>query len=328
MRAQVDSVMIRLFMFLITLSSLTAYRVNTCSVSRVSPLLLLQGELCYSRHSPKQLKNTMGKILHWIKDVNQMDMKDITRLKNDVSKHGVVVIKNQHLTRNQQEVFTAKLGKTIILPSSFQGNNSYLGHPAIAVVSNYWQNGSWKGPQHSFGQYWHKDGDYFPYPNNFIFSILYGDEISDFLEGGDTGFIDGCLAAENAPQSILDVLNSTKITVKVSFIDDFRNGLKDHLAQYATVKHNFISKHPLNKRDCVFMFKVSKEQEVFYKQEELRAFDEMWKYLLQDKFFYFHKWSQSDILIWDNMAVFHRAMPINDKGEKRIMYRTMVRIEV
>ena len=196
------------------------------------------------------------------------------------------------------------------------------------AVSNYWLNGTWKGFQHSFGQYWHKDGNYFPYPKNFIFSILYGDEISSFLNGGETGFIDACFARNNIPSHILETLNNTKIIVKVEFIADFRNGLKEHLERYPTALHSFIFKHPLNKRECVFLFKISKEQEIFYSQEELRAFDEMWEYLLQEKFFYFHKWSESDIVIWDNMAVFHRAMPIIDNGEKRVMYRTMVRINL
>ncbi|XP_002165587.4 (3R)-3-[(carboxymethyl)amino]fatty acid oxygenase/decarboxylase [Hydra vulgaris] len=323
--------MFKLLLHLITMSYVAGYRVDVCYVSQKYPFVSsLQDEFCHNKHSlfKKQSKNNMGKILYWVKDVNNLDEKDIIRLRNDVSKYGAVVIKKQRLTRYQQEAFTAKLGETVILPSSFQGNNSYLGHPAISAVSNYWQNGSWKGPQHSFGQYWHKDGNYYPYPKNFIFSILYGDEISSFLEGGGTGFIDACLARDYAPQHILNVLKDTKIIVKVNFITDFRNGLKEHLERYPTVEHQFIFKHPLNKRECVFLFKVTEEQELFYTQEELRAFDEMWKFMQQELFFYFHKWSQGDILIWDNMAVFHRAMPIIDKGEKRTLYRTMVRINL
>lgn len=47
------------------------------------------------------------------------------------------------------------------------------GHPAIQRVSTHWANGTWKGRHHSFGAYWHSDGDFWQPPLHNVLSILY-----------------------------------------------------------------------------------------------------------------------------------------------------------
>jgi taurine dioxygenase len=63
-----------------------------------------------------------------------------------VGAHGIVVIKGQNLTRAQQVDFTGRLGEVIVLPSSFEGKDPEPFHPAIQRITNFWANGTWKGP--------------------------------------------------------------------------------------------------------------------------------------------------------------------------------------
>jgi len=50
--------------------------------------------------------------------------------------------------------------------------------------------------------------------------------------------------------------------------------------------------------------------------EELKAFS------TKEKYVYSHVWRPHDMVMWDNFAVVHRAMPYDAAKEKRHMVRT------
>ena len=122
---------IRLLTFLFAVHFVAGYHnddtADGCPAALNYPFVSLKDKLCNVERSPleKRSENTMGTVLYWLNDVNQMSNEDVLRLRNDVSKHGVVIIKKQRMTRYQQEVFTAKLGEIIVLPSSFQGERQF-----------------------------------------------------------------------------------------------------------------------------------------------------------------------------------------------------------
>lgn len=86
-----------------------------------------------------------------------------------VRAHGIVVIKGQNLTRAQQVDFTGRLGEVIVLPSSFEGKDPEPFHPAIQRITNFWANGTWKGPSAKLGAYWHQDGQFWVNPNTMCY---------------------------------------------------------------------------------------------------------------------------------------------------------------
>merc|ERR1719281_1236187 len=88
-------------------------------------------------------------------DVKKLSACSAKVLLEAVRAHGVVVIKGQNLSRAEQVNFTAKLGEVVALPKSFVGNDPEPSQPAIQRITNFWSNGTWKGPQYGFGAYWH-----------------------------------------------------------------------------------------------------------------------------------------------------------------------------
>ena len=52
--------------------------------------------------------------------------------------------------------------------------------------------------------------------------------------------------------------------------------------------------------------------------------DDLIEYATQPKFKYVHKWSQNDLIIWDNRQTMHRARAFDDLKERRDMRRTTV----
>lgn len=107
--------------------------------------------------------------------------------------NGVICIKNQTLTTEQQIEFTRKWGEVVILPSFYAFDNREPEYPAIVRVGNIRLDDSVK-PNSKDAEYWHKDGDFRQPGQNFILSILHPKEIAQV--GGQTGYVD-CEQAYN-----------------------------------------------------------------------------------------------------------------------------------
>jgi len=77
-------------------------------------------------------------------NVTELTKQGVEEILDAVRAHGVIVIKNQNMTRSQQVAFTDLLGDVVILPSSFEGKDPEPFEPAIQRITNFWANGTWK----------------------------------------------------------------------------------------------------------------------------------------------------------------------------------------
>jgi alpha-ketoglutarate-dependent taurine dioxygenase len=53
-------------------------------------------------------------------------------------------------------------------------------------------------------------------------------------------------------------------------------------------------------------------------------FDELTEWATQPRFTYRHKWRIGDLVMWDNRATMHRAMPYELAGDRRLLTRTTI----
>ena len=277
----------------------------------------------FLKHQPA-MKYKVVPTLQWVKDVNEFTSEDVSRLKRDIVKHGVIRISAQNLTRKQQMIFSGKLGKVIMIPKSFRGSDFHPDYPSISPVRNFWQNGTWKGNLHSFGQYWHKDGDFWSFDNGYILSILYADEYDEGILGGETAFIDGCLLRRDIPKDIENNLKKTKISLSVRDIPDFFRGSEEDFNMFPQVHHKVIFKHPDKNEECVFLTL----QNMNYKKDVRNlSILRLWDFMQNPKYIMIQNWRKGDLIIWDNYGVFHRAMPFVNNQKRRILFRTQVGLD-
>lgn len=269
---------------------------------------------------PAQGPAKMGYVISQIGDVNNLTQRDAKFILSSIVEHGVVVIRNQTLTRQQQVDFTSKLGEIIVLPLSFEGKDPEVGFPAIQRATNYWHNGTWKGKTHCFGCYWHKDGDF--QENGYLLSMLYADDVAE--NRSTTNFVDTCeTVSRKLSKSALEELSEIVYTVSVRSIPDFANGTEEDYSLYPLVKrHRVVYLHRGNGRKCVYV-------DVYMVTEQGHSPEYLSQVLEEvvgrgEK--YVHYWRRGDIVIWDNEAVMHRAgtrgvSGPNDKTP-RILLRT------
>lgn len=95
----------------------------------------------------------LGATVHVVGRLQDLNDATTAELLDAVRAHGIIVIKGQNLTRADQVEFTSRLGETIVLPASFEGQDPEPFHPAIQRITNFWANGTWKGPSAKFGAY-------------------------------------------------------------------------------------------------------------------------------------------------------------------------------
>lgn len=87
----------------------------------------------------------LGAIVN-VGNLTELDATGAEEILDAVRAHGIVVIKGQNLSRAEQVEFTGKLGEVLVLPSSFEGKDPEPFHPAIQRITNFWADGTWKGP--------------------------------------------------------------------------------------------------------------------------------------------------------------------------------------
>ena len=268
-----------------------------------------------------------GQVMHWLKNVNKMNADDIQLLKFYILSYGAVVIKGQSITKEQQINFTKAIGTPIDVPNSFfMTGDDIKGNITVVPVSNYWHNGTWKGGKYKSGQYWHKDMNFLPEDQAHVLSILYAKEYNQGNNGRTTGFIDACLARRELPNYLEKHILGVKFKLGAKLMDNFPRALKTDLDYYpAIVERSIIFSHPIRKCECLNM---AETKYGFFlsnnKKESLKAVEDAWIWV-QNRAFYQHIWSQGDIVIWDNFAVFHKLLPYPDEGKKRIFTRTYCR---
>jgi len=246
-----------------------------------------------------------------------------------VRAHGMIVIKNQNLTRAQQVEFTDKLGEVVVLPPSFEGKDPEPFHPSIQRITNFWANNTWKGnTTGGFGSYWHQDGQFWLRPRHNILSVLHARETPP--RGGETGFADLRAARETLSRPLLERAKSASIHVSVHDIADFAKGDKEDLDAFPDADHPILDNHVLDGGPMLYVGSPTMKVNGLETPEAGRALlDMLLMHATSPSYTYFHAWDVGDVIIWDNTQTLHHAMPYkNDGSSKRELYRTQSRLVI
>lgn len=235
------------------------------------------------------------------------------------SQHGVIAIREQDITPEQQIAFAERFGPINV--------NRFFAHvpdhPEIALVL--------KEPDQTqaIGERWHTDHSYDEVPARC--SMLYAIETPE--AGGDTMFASMCAAFEGLSDGMKDTLRSMKAwhssrhifgevrkttdTAKTGRIGNSELATQDNL-------HPVVIRHPLSGRESLYVnpdFTVSFD--TWNKEESDALLAYLYKHAVQPEYTCRVRWAPGTLTIWDNLATWHKA--INDyAGHRRRMHRITV----
>jgi taurine dioxygenase len=252
----------------------------------------------------------------------------------------VVVFRNQHITPAQQIAFTRRFGT---LEAHVRKESRLAGHDEIFVLSNKLDaQGKAIGAQDA-GRYWHSDLSYKREPS--MLSALYAVEVpvKNGVALGNTYFASTTAAFAALPAAMQQRLERMRnvhsyreyrLKNYAAQQEDERRGIRtvqehaptpEQLASVPDTEMAVVRTHPVTQRKGLFI----NEGHTAYLTGMSRAdsdaeLTKLYAHITQPEFVYGHSWREGDLLMWDNIAVQHKATFDYDPLP-RLMYRTTVR---
>jgi taurine dioxygenase len=246
------------------------------------------------------------------------------------NRNGVLVFRDQKLSEKQHIDFSRHFGdleihvlKQYLLP----------GQPEILLISNIVEDGKAIGISDA-GQYWHTDLSYKEIPSRC--SVLYGIEVPA-ADGertyGDTCFVSTTAAYEALSADMKETLSHLRARHhyearyrKLKEKNSTRQNLTDaQKNEVPAVVHPVVRTHPYTGRKSIYVNEgFTMEVLDMPKEQGDELLRQLFAHCAQEKFMYRHKWREGDVLMWDNCATQHLAIPDYALPQRRRMHRTTV----
>jgi alpha-ketoglutarate-dependent 2,4-dichlorophenoxyacetate dioxygenase len=90
-------------------------------------------------------------------------------------------------------------------------------------------------------------------------------------------------------------------------------------------RHSLVHVHPTSKRKVLYLASHISGIAGMLPAESRALLGELMAFATQPQFVYAHTWQVGDVVMWDNLATMHRAMPFDDQRYRRDVRRTTVR---
>lgn len=274
-------------------------------------------------------------------DLSQpLDDNTFAQVANAFFDNEVVVLRNQQITPAQQIAFTRRFG---ILEAHVRKESRLGGHDEIFVLSNKLDaRGNAIGAMDA-GRFWHSDLSYKREPS--MLSALYSVEVpvKNGVALGNTYFASTTAAYNALPDAMKQRLakmrnvhsyREYRLKNYAAQQDDERRGIRtvqehaptpEQLASVPDTEMDVVRIHPKTGRKCLSINEGHTSHLCgMSRAESDQLLAELYAHITQPEFIYSHSWRVGDLLMWDNIAVQHKATFDYDPLP-RLLYRTTVR---
>lgn len=246
-----------------------------------------------------------------------------------LGEHGVLCFPGQDLTASALKRYSENFGTLEVNVA-----NMYYepGMPEVMILSNLKENGKPIGLSDA-GQDWHTD---MSYSKMIAFSnVLYGIRIPrrNGEPLGNTEFCNTRAAYEGLPEDLKQELDGMTITHDFNkFWETMRKEkgnrpplTEEQRRKKPPVSHPVFLTHPITGRKVLYAnpgysMRINELPEV--RSDEVLAF--LFRHQTQEKYRYRHKWTEGDVLMWDNIGTIHNAVADYRPDEPRLIKRCQV----
>jgi len=261
--------------------------------------------------------------------ITEVDLKEILsannqkKLKDALYKYGVLVIKDQEISDQDQFRFCEFMGGlgTRGKPLNRRKEDSdseYAG--TVHLVTNLTDQGK---PLGSFGDgevWFHHDGIFKEVPD--AATVLYALAVTS--TGGETVFANMHLAYDNLDSKIKAKLSGLSALNIYDYASRGRVDLNQDISQLNHWIHPLVIRHPETGKKALYVNPLMTARVEGISEFESNALLELlFKYQDNDDIIFEHKWDVGDLVIMDNRSISHarRDFP---PGEPRMLRRTLV----
>ena len=244
--------------------------------------------------------------------------------------YGVLRIPDQHIVATDLKRFSSRFGSLEInVANSFQEP----GHPEVMILSNIREQGKPIGLSDA-GQDWHTD---ISYSEKIAFAnVLYGIKIPhrNGQPLGGTEFANMYAAHDDLPADLRARLEGlTAVHDFNKFWEEMRRRpgssraplTEEQRRSRPPVSHPLFLTHPITKRKVLYANPgYAIRINGMSSSESDTTLQFLFEHQVQEKYRYVHRWSENDVLIWDDICTLHNAWPDYGPDEHRYIKRCQV----
>ena len=278
----------------------------------------------------KALGTPIGAEIAGVDLSQEIDERTYDEITSAFHAHGVIVFRNQKMSADQQIAFSRRFGD---LDVNVRSEFNKDGRPEVLVLSNIVEDGKPIGVQDA-GRYWHTDLCYLKRPARATFLHALEVPMHDGQPVGDTMFASMTAAYDALSPELkarlagLQAVQSYRYTYEKK-AKDFK--LRPKLAERGDdwipddVVHPVVRTHPFTGRKCLYVNEGYTTRILgLPESESAELLKQLIEHAVQPAFVYRHKWQVGDLLMWDNCATQHKAIPDYALPQRRLIERTTV----
>jgi alpha-ketoglutarate-dependent 2,4-dichlorophenoxyacetate dioxygenase len=250
-------------------------------------------------------------------------------IESGMDRYAVLVFHDQRFTDDQQVAFSRNFGEIErAVGSNVTADKDRRLPPEIADVSNLDKNHQPlarddRRRMFNLGnQLWHSDSSFRAVPAKF--SLLSGRAVTD--HGGNTEFADMRAAYDDLDDrtkaEIEDLVCEHSLIYSRGTLG-FAEFTPEEKRTFAPVRQRLVRTHPVTGRKSLFLASHIGTI-VGWPMPEARAFiRDLTEHATQPKYVHVHRWTQYDLVMWDNRQTMHRVRRF-DATQVRDMRRTTI----
>jgi taurine dioxygenase len=272
----------------------------------------------------------LGATIDGIDLAQPLGAREFAEILKALGEYGVLRFPKQRLNAAQQKAFSARFGS---LEINVAGAFQEPGHPEVMILSNIVENGRPIGARDA-GQDWHTD---MSYSTTIAFAnCLYALRVPrrDGEPLGGTEFANMHAAYEALPAELRSRLDGMTVLHDFNkFWEMMRQRpgswrpplSEEQRRKKPPVSHPIFLTHPVTGRKVVYCnpgYAIRINELSEGEGERILAF--LFEHQLQARFRYLHRWSEGDLLLWDDIGTLHNAQADYGPDEHRLIKRCQV----
>jgi taurine dioxygenase len=266
-------------------------------------------------------------------DLKRLDDATFKALHETWLNHVLVVFRGQSMAAEDLVHLIRRFGTPVTSSNLHQrslderaGNRLYHLPPEVTIVSNVREGDQSIGILGDGEVVWHSDFSFKERPT--AARMLVAMEVPPRDLGGNTFFL-SCYAAYDAlPADMKQRISG--MTIKQADIIDTAMKLRPGASLDADIRtvpgpsHPVISTHPETGHNMLFLGRRHGAYVNGCSLEESEALlNQLWAHCTRPRFWYEHRWSMGDVVVWDNRATLHRRDPFDSKS-RRVLFAAQV----
>jgi len=245
-----------------------------------------------------------------------------------VDAHAVLVFPGQHITDEQHVAFSRPFGRLETTIKAYRPGFKGRLDPHVADISNLDENSALlsatdRRRMNSLGnRLWHTDYTFKETPG--MYSLLSARVIPD--DGGETQFADLRAAYDALPDRMkhrLDGLTAEHSLLYSRGTLGFTDFTEEEKIRLGSAPQPIARVHPGSGRGTLYLASHAMMIHGMEVPEGRVLLKELMDHATRPEFVYTHRWTEGDMVLWDNRCTMHRACEY-DAGRVRELHRTTV----